>query len=200
MTSETNAAFQRILTIMDELRAKCPWDKEQTIQSLRHLTIEETYELSDAILKEDWQAIQSELGDVLLHIIFYAKIASEQKQFTITEVIHKLCDKLIRRHPHIYGDVTVSGAEEVKQNWEEIKLKEGSSSVLKGVPNSLPAMLKAYRMQEKARSVGFDWEKPEQVYEKVQEEWNELQTEIQSGADIEKIEAEFGDLLFSLIN
>ncbi len=193
-------AFERLLIIMDELREQCPWDKKQTIESLRHLTIEETYELADAIIEKDMQGIKKELGDILLHIVFYARIASETNEFTITEVINSLCEKLIHRHPHIYGDVKVADEEEVKQNWEKLKLKEGNKSVLGGVPVSLPSLVKASRIQEKARAVGFDWENPGQVWEKVQEEINELRHEVDSGAPFEKIEGEFGDVLFSLIN
>src|ERR1043165_8830478 len=193
-------AFERLLVIMDELREKCPWDKKQTIESLRHLTIEETYELADAIIDKDMPNIKKELGDVLLHIVFYVRIASETKEFDIADVINSLCDKLITRHPHIYGDVKVQNEQDVKENWEKIKLKEGNKSVLGGVPNSLPSLIKASRIQEKARAVGFDWEKPEQVWEKVQEEIIELKHEVDSGATIEKIEGEFGDVLFSLIN
>ncbi len=196
-------AFERLLTIMDELREKCPWDKKQTIESLRHLTLEETYELSDAIMEKDMLNIKKELGDVLLHIVFYARIASEnkdEKAFNITDVINSLCEKLINRHPHIYGDVKVENEQQVKENWEKLKLKEGSSSVLGGVPSSLPSLIKASRIQEKARAVGFDWEKPEQVWEKVQEEIEEFKHEVDSKASKEKIEAEFGDVLFSLIN
>ena len=191
-------AFDRILNIMDELREQCPWDRKQTIESLRHLTIEETYELADAIMKNDMNGIKVELGDLLLHIVFYAKIASETKAFNITDVIHTLCDKLIERHPHIYGDVKVSGEEEVKANWEKIKLKDGRTGVLSGVPVSLPALVKAIRIQDKARGVGFDWEQPEQVWEKVQEELGELKFEVENKTD--KIEEEFGDVLFALIN
>jgi XTP/dITP diphosphohydrolase len=191
-------AFARILKIMDELREQCPWDKKQTIESLRHLTIEETYELADAIMKQDMQEIKGELGDLLLHIVFYAKIASETKTFDISDVIHTLCDKLIERHPHIYGDVTVSGEEEVKANWEKIKLKDKKKGVLSGVPASLPALVKAIRIQDKARGVGFDWEQPEQVWEKVQEELAELNEEVVKQSD--KIEEEFGDVLFAMIN
>ncbi|HLC84082.1 MAG TPA: nucleoside triphosphate pyrophosphohydrolase [Bacteroidia bacterium] len=193
-------AFERLLVIMDELREKCPWDKKQTIESLRHLTIEETYELADAILDNDLPNIKKELGDVLLHIVFYARIASETKEFDIADVINSLCEKLISRHPHIYGDVKVNNEQDVKENWEKLKLKEGNKSVLGGVPNSLPSLIKASRIQEKARAVGFDWEKPEQVWEKVQEEISELKHEIDSKASKEKIEGEFGDVLFSLIN
>jgi XTP/dITP diphosphohydrolase len=184
---------------MDELREQCPWDKKQTMQSLRHLTIEETYELGDAILDNDLNEVKMELGDVLLHIIFYAKIGSETDDFDIADVANAICDKLINRHPHIYGDVKVADAEEVKRNWEQIKLKEGKNSVLEGVPRSLPALVKANRIQDKVAGVGFDWEKPEQVFEKVQEELGELQVEVASG-DVDKIESEFGDVLFSMIN
>lgn len=193
-------AFERLLIIMDELREKCPWDKKQTIESLRHLTIEETYELADAILDNDLPNIKKELGDVLLHIVFYARIASETKEFDIADVINSLCEKLISRHPHIYGDVKVENEQDVKENWEKLKLKEGNKSVLGGVPKSLPSLIKASRIQEKARAVGFDWDKPEQVWEKVQEEIGELKHEIDSNASKEKIEGEFGDVLFSLIN
>ncbi len=192
-------AFGRLLDIMDELRLKCPWDKKQTFQSLRHLTIEETYELGDAILNNDLQEIKKELGDVLLHIVFYAKIGSETDTFDIADVANSISEKLIYRHPHIYGDVTVKDEAEVKKNWEQLKLKEGKDSVLEGVPKSLPAMVKANRIQDKVAGVGFDWEKPEQVWEKVQEELNELNTEIKKG-NIANIEAEFGDVLFSMIN
>jgi XTP/dITP diphosphohydrolase len=192
-------ALDRLLTIMDELREQCPWDKKQTMQSLRHLTIEETYELGDAILDNDLSEVKMELGDVLLHIIFYAKIGSETDDFDIADVANAICDKLINRHPHIYGDVKVADAEEVKRNWEQIKLKEGKNSVLEGVPRSLPALVKANRIQDKVAGVGFDWEKPEQVFEKVQEELGELQVEVASG-DVDKIESEFGDVLFSMIN
>lgn len=193
-------AFERLLIIMDELREQCPWDKKQTIESLRHLTIEETYELADAILDKDMPNIKKELGDVLLHIVFYARIASETKEFNIADVINSLCEKLISRHPHIYGNVKVQNEQDVKENWEKLKLKEGNKSVLGGVPNSLPSLIKASRIQEKARAVGFDWEKPEQVWEKVQEEIGELKHEIDANASKEKIEGEFGDVLFSLIN
>jgi XTP/dITP diphosphohydrolase len=192
-------AFGRLLDIMDELRAKCPWDKKQTFESLRHLTIEETYELGDAILNEDNQEIKKELGDLLLHIIFYAKIGSETGDFDMADVANSISDKLISRHPHIYGDVKVTNEEDVKQNWEKLKLKEGKKSVLEGVPKSLPAMVKANRIQDKVAGVGFDWEKPEQVWLKVQEELNELNNEIQEG-NHEKITSEFGDVLFSMIN
>jgi XTP/dITP diphosphohydrolase len=192
-------AFSRLLDIMDDLREKCPWDKKQTLESLRHLTIEETYELGDAILDNNLEEIKKELGDLLLHIVFYAKIGSETQSFDIADVANGICDKLITRHPHIYGDVIVANEEEVKQNWEKIKLKEGKKSVLEGVPKSLPALVKASRIQDKVKGVGFDWEEPQQVLEKVQEELQELQEEIYTNK-IDKIEAEFGDLLFSLIN
>lgn len=192
-------AFNRLLDIMDDLREKCPWDKKQTLQSLRHLTIEETYELGDAILDDNLQEIKKELGDILLHIVFYAKIGSETEDFDIGDVANEICDKLIHRHPHIYGDVKVEDEEEVKQNWEKLKLKEGKKSVLEGVPKSLPALVKASRIQDKAKGVGFDWEEPEQVWEKVQEELQELHDEIK-GSDQDKIESEFGDVLFSMIN
>ncbi|MCG2419551.1 nucleoside triphosphate pyrophosphohydrolase [Aequorivita sp. F47161] len=192
-------AFDRLLTIMDELREQCPWDKKQTMESLRHLTIEETYELGDAILENDLQEVKNELGDVLLHIVFYAKIGSETNDFDIADVCNSICEKLISRHPHIYSDVKVEDEEEVKRNWENLKLKEGKSSVLGGVPKSLPALVKASRIQEKVAGVGFDWEKPQQVFEKLQEELGELQHEINSDNQ-DKIEAEFGDVLFSMIN
>jgi len=192
-------AFGRLLDIMDELRSKCPWDQKQTFQSLRHLTIEETYELGDAILNNDLQEIKKELGDVLLHIVFYAKIGSETNDFDIADVSNSIAEKLIHRHPHIYSDVVVKDEEEVKQNWEKLKLKEGKTSVLEGVPKGLPAMVKANRIQDKVAGVGFDWEKPEQVWAKVQEELNELNAEIEKG-NTDKIEAEFGDVLFSMIN
>jgi len=192
-------AFGRLLDIMDELRLKCPWDKKQTFESLRHLTIEETYELGDAILDNDLQEIKKELGDLLLHLVFYAKIGSETGDFDIADVANSISEKLIHRHPHIYGDVVVKDEEEVKQNWENLKLKEGKISVLEGVPKALPAMVKASRIQEKVAGVGFDWEKPEQVWEKVQEEMNELNAELVKG-NTDAIESEFGDVLFSLIN
>ncbi|UMB60973.1 nucleoside triphosphate pyrophosphohydrolase [Lutibacter sp. A80] len=192
-------AFGRLLDIMDELRLKCPWDKKQTFQSLRHLTIEETYELGDAILNNDLEEIKKELGDVLLHIVFYAKIGSETDSFDIADVANEISEKLIYRHPHIYGDVTVENEAEVKQNWEQLKLKEGKESVLEGVPKSLPAMVKANRIQDKVAGVGFDWEQPEQVWKKVQEELTELNEEIKKG-NTDSIEAEFGDVLFSMIN
>lgn len=192
-------AFGKLLDIMDELRLKCPWDKKQTFESLRHLTIEETYELGDAILNNDIQEVKKELGDLLLHIVFYAKIGAETNDFDIADVANTIAEKLIHRHPHIYGDVEVENEEDVKQNWEKLKLKEGKSSVLEGVPVSLPSMVKASRIQEKVAGVGFDWEKPEQVWGKVQEELGELNDEINKG-NIDKIEAEFGDVLFSMIN
>jgi XTP/dITP diphosphohydrolase len=192
-------AFNRLLDIMDDLREKCPWDKKQTLESLRHLTIEETYELADAILENDLPEIKKELGDVLLHIVFYAKIGSEKKAFDIADVANAISDKLIHRHPHIYGNVVAETEEEVKRNWEQLKLKEGNKSVLEGVPKSLPAVVKASRIQEKVKGVGFDWEKPEQVWEKVQEELAELNEEIKAG-NKENIEKEFGDVLFSMIN
>jgi XTP/dITP diphosphohydrolase len=197
---EELVAFEKLLTIMDELRAGCPWDRKQTLESLRYLTIEETYELSDAILEKDPQAVCGELGDLLLHIVFYAKIGSEQKQFDITTVIDRICEKLIERHPHIYGEVKVANAEQVKNNWEKIKLKSGTRGVLAGVPVSLPAMVKAYRIQEKVRGVGFDWEHTGQVRDKVLEEWQELEHEVNEKADETRVESEFGDLLFALIN
>jgi XTP/dITP diphosphohydrolase len=192
-------SFGGLLDIMDELRAKCPWDMKQTMQTLRHLTIEETYELGDAILDNDLQEIKKELGDVLLHIVFYSKIGSETQAFDIADVCNEICEKLIHRHPHIYGDVVVEDEEEVKRNWEKLKLKEGRKSVLEGVPKSLPALVKASRIQDKVKGVGFDWEEPEQVWEKVQEELQEFRDEIEAG-DQEKMEAEFGDVLFSMIN
>ncbi|AFL81746.1 MazG family protein [Aequorivita sublithincola DSM 14238] len=192
-------AFDRLLTIMDELRAQCPWDQKQTMQTLRHLTIEETYELGDAILENDLDEVKKELGDVLLHIVFYAKIGSETSDFDIADVCNEISEKLIFRHPHIYGDVEVADEEEVKRNWENLKLKEGKKSVLEGVPKSLPALVKASRIQEKVAGVGFDWEEPQQVFEKLQEELGELQHEINEN-NLEKIEAEFGDVLFSMIN
>lgn len=192
-------AFERLLDIMDDLREKCPWDKKQTMQSLRHLTIEETYELGDAILDNDLNEVKKELGDVLLHIVFYAKIGSETKNFDIADVCNEICEKLIHRHPHIYSDTVVKDEEEVKQNWEKLKLKEGRKSVLEGVPKSLPALVKASRIQDKVKAVGFDWDEPHQVWEKVQEELEELQVEVKAG-DQDKMEAEFGDVLFSMIN
>jgi len=192
-------SFQRLLAIMDELRAKCPWDRQQTIESLRHLTIEETYELADAILDGSMDDIRKELGDILLHIVFYAKIASETGDFTITDVIDGVCDKLIFRHPHVFGEVHVNSAEDVKTNWENLKIKEGNKSILAGVPKSLPAVVKAHRIQDKARAAGFDWDVREQVWEKIEEELGELQVEI-NRLNAEKMEDEFGDVLFSMVN
>jgi mazG family protein len=192
-------AFQRLLNIMDDLRAQCPWDKKQTMQSLRHLTIEETYELGDAILDNDLQEVKKELGDLLLHIVFYAKIGSETGDFDIADVANGVCDKLIIRHPHIYGDVKVDNEEDVKRNWEKIKLKEGNKSVLGGVPKSLPALVKASRIQDKAAGVGFDWDNIDDVFAKVKEEIEELHAEVKAQKHT-AIEAEFGDVLFSLIN
>jgi len=192
-------ALDRLLTIMDELREKCPWDKKQTIESLRHLTIEETYELGDAILENNLSEIKNELGDLLLHIVFYSKIGSETNDFDFEDVANSISDKLISRHPHIYGDVRVNNEEEVKQNWESLKLKEGKKSVLEGVPKSLPALVKASRIQDKVAGVGFNWEEPQQVIDKVKEELQELDDEI-SKNNADKIEAEFGDVLFSMIN
>lgn len=204
--SEKLKAFERLLGIMDELRTGCPWDMKQTMETLRHLTIEEVYELGDAIIEKDAEEIKKELGDIMLHMVFYARIASETKLFDIADVLNAICEKLISRHPHIYGDpnnggkkLQVSDAEEVKQNWEALKLKEGKKSVLEGVPKSLPAMVKATRVQDKARGVGFDWEKPEQVWEKVVEEMTEFKQAVAIG-DAQQIENEFGDMLFSLIN
>lgn len=194
------AAFGQLLSIMDDLRAKCPWDMKQTFESLRHLTIEETYELADAILENDLDEIKGELGDLMMHIAFYAKIGSEYGAFDITQVLESINKKLIHRHPHIYGSVEARTDEQVKENWEKLKLKEGKKNVLSGVPNSLPALVKAYRIQEKARGVGFDWEHPGQVWEKVLEELNELRQEVETGSSQQKIEEEFGDLLFALIN
>ena len=197
--NKKSKAFVRLLTIMDELREKCPWDKKQTMDSLRYLTIEELYELSDAILDKDTDEIKKELGDVLLHIVFYSRIASETNDFDITDVINSVCDKLIHRHPHIYGDVDVKDEVEVKKNWEKLKLKEGKKSVLEGVPKSLPAIVKSFRIQEKVRGIGFDWDNKNQVWEKVVEEIEELKTEIKNGNQ-DRIESEFGDVLFALTN
>lgn len=197
-------AFDRLLTIIDELREQCPWDKKQTIDSLRHLTIEEMYELSDAIIEGDMTDIKKELGDVMLHLVFYSRIASETNAFEISDVLHGICDKLVYRHPHIYGDVKADTEEQVKANWEALKLKEGNKSVLGGVPKSLPALVKAMRIQEKARGAGFDWEEKHQVWEKVEEEMEEFKSEFNvidnQAINPEKAEAEFGDLLFSLVN
>lgn len=196
---ENLQAFDRLLNIMDELREKCPWDRKQTMESLRHLTIEETYELGDAILDGNLEEIKKELGDLLLHLVFYSKIGSEKNSFDIGDVANSICEKLIARHPHIYGDVEVANENDVKRNWEKLKIKEGKKSVLEGVPKSLPALVKAGRIQDKVAGVGFDWEKPEQVFEKLQEELGELQHEINQ-QNPDKIEAEFGDVLFSLVN
>lgn len=192
-------AFERLLVIMDELREQCPWDKKQTLQSLRHLTIEECYELTDAILEEDFKEIKGELGDIMLHLVFYSKIASEQNQFDVADVLNGVCDKLVHRHPHIYSDVIVKDEAEVKANWEKLKLKEGKKSVLGGVPKSLPSMVKATRIQDKVKGIGFDWDNKEQVWAKVQEELKEFQVEEEKN-DIKKMEEEFGDVIFSLIN
>jgi XTP/dITP diphosphohydrolase len=197
---EKTAAFARLLTIMDELREQCPWDKKQTFQSLRNLTIEETYELADALLQEDIKGVQEEVGDLMLHLVFYARIASEQGAFDIADTLNGVCDKLIARHPHIYGDVQVKDEEEVKRNWEQLKLKEGKKSLLAGVPTGLPALVKAYRMQEKTKQVGFEWETTEQVWQKVEEELQELQHNVQRNAPAADLEDEFGDVLFSLVN
>ena len=199
MKDERLVAFERLLNIMDDLRAKCPWDKKQTMQSLRHLTIEETYELGDAILSNDLQEVKKELGDLLLHIVFYAKIGSETNSFNIADVANGVCEKLIERHPHIYGDVQVNNEEDVKHNWEKIKLKEGNKSVLGGVPKSLPALVKATRIQDKAAGVGFDWDNIDDVFEKIKEEIDELHAEVKAQKQ-SNIESEFGDVLFSLIN
>jgi XTP/dITP diphosphohydrolase len=196
---ENNVTFNRLLEIMDDLREKCPWDKKQTIQTLRQQTIEELYELADAITDQDWKAIKEELGDLLLHIVFYTKIGTEQQQFTMDDVINGICEKLIYRHPHIYGDVKVENEEQVKQNWEKLKLKEGKTSVLSGVPVALPALVKAMRLQSKAKQVGFEWDNATQVWEKVREEMEELHEAVVQGEQ-EEIEAEFGDVLFSLVN
>jgi MazG family protein len=192
-------AFEKLVRIMDELREKCPWDRKQTVHSLRQMTLEETYELTDAITENNWKSMKEELGDLLLHIVFYSKIASEQNEFTIEEVLHGISKKLIDRHPHIYGNVEVKDDEDVKRNWEKLKIKEGKQSVLSGVPKTLPALVKAMRLQEKAKQVGFEWENKDQVWEKVKEEESELQQAIESG-DEKNIEEEFGDLIFSLVN
>lgn len=191
-------AFERILNIMDELREKCPWDQKQTLESLRHLTIEETYELSDAILQNDMNSLKGEIGDIFLHLVFYSKIAEEQNAFNITDVLNTVCEKLIYRHPHIYSDVIAENEEDVKRNWESLKLKDGKKSVLEGVPASLPSLVKASRIQDKVKGIGFDWNKREEVWEKVKEEIEELEYEVEIGSDA--IEEEFGDVLFSLIN
>ena len=207
--SNLSGSFLRLISIMDDLREKCPWDKKQTIQTLRHMTIEETYELADAITEEDWDGLREELGDLLLHIVFYSKIGAEQNKFTLEEVINGISEKLIARHPHIYSDVKVNDEEDVKRNWEKLKLKEGKKSILSGVPKSLPATVKAMRLQEKAKQVGFEWENKEQVWEKVEEEMRELNSAIggwqsadhdDSATQHKKVEEEFGDLIFSLIN
>lgn len=197
---ENSSSFNRLLTIMDQLRAECPWDQKQTMESLSHLTIEETYELMDAILNNDMKEIKGELGDLLLHIVFYSKIASESDAFDINDVIQTICDKLVERHPHIYGDEIAKTEEDVKKNWEKIKLKSGRKSVLEGVPKSLPAMVKATRIQEKARGIGFDWENSHQVFEKVKEEFEELHIELNKNENTKEVEKEFGDVLFSMIN
>lgn len=199
MQNDNEIAFSRLVNIMDDLREKCPWDKKQTIQSLRQFTIEETYELADAITENNWKGIKEELGDLMLHILFYSKIGTEEKQFSLHEMINDVCEKLINRHPHIYGDVKVNDEEDVKRNWEKLKLKEGKKSVLGGVPQSLPATVKAMRLQEKAKQVGFEWDHKEQVWDKVEEEIAELKEAIASG-DTHKTEEEFGDVVFSLIN
>ncbi len=193
-------AFARLLKIMDELREQCPWDRKQTFLSLRNLTIEETYELADAILEENLEEIKEEIGDLMLHMVFYARIAEEKGAFDIAGALNDICDKLVKRHPHIYGDVEVDGEEDVKKNWEQLKLREGKKSVLSGVPRSLPAMVKAYRMQDKTKQVGFEWENSEQVWEKVEEELAEFREAMHEGLPREKREEEFGDVLFSLIN
>ena len=197
--AEQLQAFDRLLTIMDQLREQCPWDKKQTMQTLRHLTIEETYELGDAILDNDLEEVKKELGDLMLHLVFYAKIGSETNDFDIADVLNTVCEKLIHRHPHIYGDVKVENEEDVKRNWEKLKLKEGKTSVLEGVPKSLPALVKASRIQDKVAGVGFDWEQPEQVWEKVEEELTEFKAEVINKDEV-AMENEFGDVLFSLIN
>ncbi len=198
--NEKISAFKRLLEIMDDLRAQCPWDKEQTFESLRHLTIEETYELSESVLDKDIDGIKKELGDLMLHLVFYAKIGSETKNFDIGDVLNYINEKLVYRHPHIYGDVEANDAKTVKDNWEKLKLKEGRKSVLSGVPISLPPLVKAYRIQEKVKGVGFDWEKPEQVWEKVMEELSELKHEVESGKNKDNMEHELGDLMFALVN
>lgn len=197
--SEAAQQFEQLIAIMEELREKCPWDKKQTIQTLRPQTIEETYELADAILNNNWSNLKEELGDILLHIVFYARIAAEKKEFTLVEVIQAICDKLIQRHPHIYGDVVVNNEEDVKKNWEQLKLKEGKTSVLAGVPASLPAVVKAQRIQEKAKQVGFEWSSKKEVFQKIKEEIDELNEAIENN-DTDNIEEEFGDVMFSLIN
>jgi XTP/dITP diphosphohydrolase len=193
-------AFEQLLNIMDELRDKCPWDKKQTLETLRYLTIEETYELSDAILEKDLEEVKKELGDLMMHIVFYAKVGSELNAFNMVDILEGINEKLIRRHPHIYSDVKVANADDVSQNWEKIKMGEGRTSVLSGVPNSLPAMIKAHRIQEKARGIGFDWEEPSQVWAKVLEEQQEMLDEVTETTDHTKLEEEFGDYLFALVN
>jgi MazG family protein len=197
--TDSGVAFERLLKIMDELREQCPWDKKQTIHTLRQMTLEEVYELTEAITEENWKGIKEELGDLLLHIVFYARIGKEKNEFSIEEMIHAICEKLISRHPHIYGNVAVESDEDVKRNWEQIKLKEGKSSILAGVPKALPSLIKAMRLQEKAKQVGFEWETKEQVWEKVEEEIKEMKEAIQD-SNPSKVEEEFGDVLFSLVN
>ena len=199
-TEEKLKAFKRLLDVMDQLRASCPWDREQTMESLRNLTIEETYELADAIIEEDLDNVKKELGDLMLHIVFYSKIGSEKGAFDVADVLHGICDKLVFRHPHVFGERKVKDAGEVIENWEELKMKEGHRSVLAGVPLSLPAMIKAHRIQDKVRAVGFDWEKRDQVWDKVSEEISEVKHELNNGQEHEKMEDEIGDLLFSVIN
>jgi len=199
-TEEKLKAFERLLEVMDELREKCPWDREQTLESLRNLTIEETYELADAIMDHDLEEVRKELGDLMLHIVFYSKIGSEKGAFDVADVLNGICDKLVFRHPHVFGDRKVKGAEEVLENWEELKMKEGNRSVLAGVPVSLPAMIKAHRIQDKVRAIGFDWDQREQVWDKVSEEIQEVEHELNKGQEHEKMEEEIGDLLFSVIN
>jgi len=199
-TEEKLKAFERLLEVMDELREKCPWDREQTLDSLRNLTIEETYELADAIMEQDLEEIRKELGDLMLHIVFYSKIGSEKGAFDIADVLNGVCDKLVFRHPHVFGETKVKDAGEVLENWEELKMKEGNPSVLAGVPVSLPAMIKAHRIQDKVRAVGFDWDRREQVWDKVNEELQEVKYELNNGQEHEKMEDEIGDLLFSVIN
>jgi XTP/dITP diphosphohydrolase len=199
-TEEKLKAFERLLEVMDELREKCPWDREQTLDSLRNLTIEETYELADAILDQDMEEIRKELGDLMLHIVFYSKIGSEKGAFDIADVLNGVCDKLVFRHPHVFGEKKVKSSGEVLRNWEELKMKEGNRSVLSGVPVSLPAMIKAHRIQDKVRAVGFDWDQKEQVWDKVTEEIQEVMHELSHGEEQEKMENEIGDILFSIIN
>jgi XTP/dITP diphosphohydrolase len=199
-TEEKLKAFKRLLEVMDELRAKCPWDREQTMESLRNLTIEETYELADAIIDQDLDEVKKELGDLMLHIVFYSKIGSEKRAFDVADVLNGVCDKLVFRHPHVFGEWKVKDSGEVKENWEELKMKEGNRSVLAGVPVSLPAMIKAHRIQDKVRAIGFDWEKRDQVWDKVSEEIQEVKHELNNGQEYDKMEDEIGDLLFSVIN